>query len=110
MRAEFVIVGQGLAGTALAWALLRRGRRVLVIDRERGDSASRIAAGLITPVTGKRLAKSWRGGELFPAAGAVYRSIEAENDCPILHERPALPLFAGEGERGEIHPPGGDNP
>ena len=25
---EFVVVGQGLAGTALAWALLRRGRSV----------------------------------------------------------------------------------
>ena len=32
---EFAIVGQGLAGTALAWQLLRRGRSVLVVDSER---------------------------------------------------------------------------
>ena len=77
-RVDFVIVGQGLAGTTLAWQLLRRGRSVLVIDREGGVTSSRIAAGLITPVTGKRLAKSWRWEELYPAAVAFYRSLEAE--------------------------------
>ena len=98
---EFVIVGQGLAGTALAWALLRRGRSVLVLDRE-GESSSRIAAGLITPVTGKRLARSWRWDELYPAAVAFYRAIEAETGGPFFHQRPALRLFANEAERAEF--------
>jgi glycine/D-amino acid oxidase-like deaminating enzyme len=98
---EFAIVGQGLAGTALAWALLRRGRRVLVIDRGRGGS-SRVAAGLITSVTGKRLAESWRWGELYPAAVAFYRSVEAETGTRIFHQRPALRLFADEAERDEF--------
>ncbi len=99
---EFVIVGQGLAGTALAWALLRRQRSVRVVDRESGDSASRLAAGLITPVTGKRLAKSWRWDELYPAAVAFYRAIEAETDTRFFHPRPALRLFADEAERDEF--------
>src|SRR6188768_1512417 len=102
MPPEFVIVGQGLAGTALAWALLRRGRRVLVIDREGGGSSSRVAAGLITPVTGKRLAKSWRWDELYPAAVAFYRAIEAETRSAFFHQRPALRLFANEAERDEF--------
>lgn len=100
---EFVIVGQGLAGTTLAWQLLRRGRRVLVVDREDGTSASRIAAGLITPVTGKRLAKSWRWDELFPAAVAFYRSIEAETGVPFFSQQASLRLFADEAERDEFH-------
>ncbi len=95
---DFVIIGHGLAGTALAWALLRRGRSVLVIDRERGG-CSRLAAGLITPITGKRLAKSWRWGELYPAAVAFYRSLEADTGTTFFHERPALRLFATEAER-----------
>lgn len=99
---EFVIVGQGLAGTALAWALLRRGRCVLVLDRESGDSSSRLAAGLITPVTGKRLARSWRWDELYPAAVAFYRAIEAETGATFLHQYPALRLFADEAERDEF--------
>jgi glycine/D-amino acid oxidase-like deaminating enzyme len=102
-QSEFVIVGQGLAGTALAWALLRRGRNVLVVDRERGESASRIAAGLITPVTGKRLAKSWRWDELYPAAVEFYRSIEAETGASFFSQQPSLRLFADEAERDEFH-------
>ncbi|HHH13042.1 MAG TPA: FAD-dependent oxidoreductase, partial [Thiolapillus brandeum] len=29
---DFLVLGQGLAGSLLAWRLLRRGRRVLVMD------------------------------------------------------------------------------
>lgn len=96
---DFAIVGAGLAGTTLAWQLRRRGRSVLLIDREGGGSASRVAAGLITPVTGKRMAKSWRWDELFPAAVAFYREVEAELGATLLRERPALRLFADESER-----------
>jgi glycine/D-amino acid oxidase-like deaminating enzyme len=99
---EFAIVGQGLAGTALAWHLLRRGRTVLTLDGERGSSASRVAAGLITPVTGKRLARSWRWDELFPAAAAFYRSVEAETGESLFHQRPSLRIFASEAERDEF--------
>ncbi len=99
-RAEYVIVGQGLAGTALAWHLLWRGRSVLVVDRERGG-CSRIAAGLITPVTGKRLAKSWRWDELYPNAVAFYHKIEAETRETFFHQQPAFRIYGSELERTE---------
>jgi glycine/D-amino acid oxidase-like deaminating enzyme len=99
---EFVVVGQGLAGTALAWALLRRGRRVLVLDREQGG-CSRLAAGLVTPATGKRLAKSWRWDELYPAAVAFYRTVEADTGTRFFHQRPAVRLFADDSERDEFY-------
>lgn len=99
---EFIIVGQGLAGTALGWALLRRGRSVLVVDSDKGG-ASRLAAGLITPVTGKRLAKSWRWDELYPAACAFYRDIEVATGESFFHQKPAVRIFANEAERDEFH-------
>jgi len=98
-----VIIGQGIAGTTLAWQLRRRGLRVLVIDREANDGASHIAAGLITPVTGKRLAKSWRWDELYPAALAFYRSLETVTGAGFFHERASLRLFADSSEQGEYH-------
>jgi glycine/D-amino acid oxidase-like deaminating enzyme len=104
---EFLIVGQGLAGTALAWALLHRGRTVLVADDDRGG-ASGLAAGLITPVTGKRLAKSWRWDELYPAAGAFYRAIEDQTGARFFDQRPALRLFATGAERDEYQRRGAD--
>ncbi|WP_439626097.1 NAD(P)/FAD-dependent oxidoreductase [Gemmata sp.] len=100
---DHIIVGQGLAGTALAWRLRRRGLRVLVVDRDARDGASHVAAGLVTPVTGKRLAKSWRWSELIPAARDFYRSVERDTGTALFHERPALRLFASEAERAEYH-------
>ena len=41
---DFLIVGQGLAGTALAWQLRWRGFRVLVFDRGSAITSSRISS------------------------------------------------------------------
>ncbi len=96
---EFVVVGQGLAGTAVACQLRRRGRRVLVMDRGDPHAASRVAAGLITPYTGRRLARTWRLDDCFPVASAFYRSAEAETGARFLHQAPALRLFTSRDER-----------
>jgi glycine oxidase len=100
---DFIIVGQGIAGTTLAWQLYRRGFRVLVVDRESESSSSRIAAGLITPVTGKRLARSWRLDEVYPTAVEFYRWVEAQIGAKLFHPRPSLRLFQNEAEREEYH-------
>src|SRR4051794_17300130 len=100
---DVIVIGQGLAGTTLAWQLRRRGQRVVVIDRAAAASSSRIAAGLITPVTGKRLAKSWRWDELDPAAVAFYRAMEAEMGESFFEQKPSLRLFTSEAERAEYH-------
>ncbi|HIV04190.1 MAG TPA: FAD-binding oxidoreductase, partial [Candidatus Spyradosoma merdigallinarum] len=46
---DFVVVGQGLAGTLLALELEKRGRRVLVVDDGWKTAASRAAAGVLNP-------------------------------------------------------------
>ncbi len=97
-QTEFVIVGQGLAGTALAWQLLQRNRSFVILDREH-SGCSRLAAGLITPITGKRLARSWRWDDLFPVAVAFYREIESITQTQFFHQRPALRIFANREER-----------
>ncbi|NJK93027.1 MAG: FAD-dependent oxidoreductase [Blastochloris sp.] len=55
MRGEDLIVGAGIAGCLLARSLLRRGRRVHVVDAGRASAASASAAWLINPVTGDAL-------------------------------------------------------
>ena len=47
---DYIVVGQGLAGSAVAVQLLQRKKRVLVIDQPTGNSSSRIAAGLFNPM------------------------------------------------------------
>ena len=69
-----LIVGQGLAGSCLAWEFLRRGVPFHIADLGTGGS-SRVAAGLINPITGKNFEPSWRIAEFYPQAMAFYRSL-----------------------------------
>ena len=97
--AAITIVGAGLAATALAWALVRRGVRVRLIDREPETTTSRVAAGLLTPITGKKPAVSWRWAELRPAAERFYRGAEAATGERFFFVRPVVRQFTSEVER-----------
>lgn len=98
-RRDVLIVGLGLAGAALAWTLLRRGASVFVVDREEQGTSSRIAAGLMTCVTGQRLVKSWRWDELWPFAVEFYRGIEAETGTSLLDVGPMVRFLNTDAER-----------
>lgn len=93
------IIGQGLAGTTLAWTLLREGQSVLIIDRQEKITASRIAAGLITPVTGMRFVKSWRFDEFWPVADEFYQSIEKKTGTHFFKKKESLRLILTEMEK-----------
>ena len=93
---ENVIIGQGLAGSAVAWTLHRAGQRVLILDRGDRYAASRVAAGLITPVTGKRLVVSTTYEEQYQAAKSFYRWVERETEQTFFAEVEMLRLFEDE--------------
>ncbi|MEI6794988.1 MAG: FAD-dependent oxidoreductase [Verrucomicrobiota bacterium] len=82
MQVDFLIVGQGLAGSLLAKELLRRGRTVHVVDDLWKSSSSQVAAGLMTPLTGRRFTLTKDYPELFVVAKArltelgVFRPIQ----------------------------------
>ncbi len=96
---DVIIVGQGLAGTTLAWHLIAEGQRVLLLDAGEAVTSSKIAAGLITPITGKRMALSRRYDEFLPAARKFYTSIEKQTGQAFFHDRIALRLFRSDEER-----------
>jgi len=98
---DTIIVGQGLAGTTLAWQLTEAGQRVLVIDANERVTSSKIAAGLITPITGKRLVLSWNYDQFFPAAQTFYQRVEQLTGQKFFHERIALRLFKSDAEQSD---------
>jgi glycine/D-amino acid oxidase-like deaminating enzyme len=95
---DVIIVGQGLAGTTLAWHLNWRGARVLLIDRDEDFTSSKIAAGLITPITGQRLVKTWRFDELWNSAKSFYEKVEQLTATPFFRLTSQVRLFANEKE------------
>ncbi|GET26566.1 FAD-binding oxidoreductase [Prolixibacter sp. NT017] len=82
---DFLIVGQGLAGTMLAFELHRRGKNFVVVDSPSGEKASRVAAGIINPVVFRRLTKSWLVDDLFPVLKDTYHELEKLLSCHLLH-------------------------
>jgi glycine oxidase len=113
MSAPILIVGQGLAGSLLAWEFERAGIDFEIADAGHTYASSRIGAGIINPVTGQRLVKSWRVDALLPAALATYRELESALGLPLLtpmrvrrffHDERERRVFAEKLARGELAP------
>lgn len=98
---KWVIVGQGLAGTCLAWVLWRRGVGFTLVDRGAGGS-SRVAAGMINPVTGKNFEPSWRIADFLPEAMEFYAEVESRIGRKLWHPFPVLRLAGTEKEWRKI--------
>ncbi|MDP3333280.1 MAG: FAD-binding oxidoreductase [Methylococcaceae bacterium] len=97
MTVDFLIIGQGLAGSLLAWELLQRGCKVLIVDNNQ-ENASQIAAGLINPVTGIRLVKAPEIDTLLPVATRCYAELTAYFQQPFYIEIPMLRILRSENE------------
>jgi glycine/D-amino acid oxidase-like deaminating enzyme len=76
MEIDFLIIGQGIAGTAMAYRLEQAGQIFLIIDLPESNKSSRVAAGLYNPVTGRKMVKSWMAEFLFPEIEPFYQEME----------------------------------
>jgi glycine oxidase len=92
-RHPILIVGGGLAGTALAWRLWERDEPFVVADPGHEHTCSKIAAGLITPITGLRLTVSPGFAEQLATAREFYKKVESELGRSFYHEVPHVRLF-----------------
>ena len=87
---DFIVVGQGIAGTCLTSELQRLNKSVLVIDSSELPSASHVAGGLFNPVTGRAMVLTWMATTLFPFLDEFYSALEKSLGARFLH---FLPLF-----------------
>ncbi|NOT74744.1 MAG: FAD-binding oxidoreductase [Cyclobacteriaceae bacterium] len=87
---NYLIIGQGLAGSALAWELVQRGNSVLVLDKPGNTRASSVAAGLFNPITGKFMTKAWKADVVFPVLEKFYSDAEKILNKNFLH---LLPIY-----------------
>lgn len=87
MNVDFLIVGQGVAGSVLAWTLDQRGCSVILADDPSLPSASSVAAGIVNPLTGRKLVHTWKANELFPFLHQFYTGIEQELNVRFFHPK-----------------------
>lgn len=95
---NFLIIGQGVAGSFLAWELLKRDKQILIVDDDHARSSSMISAGIINPITGKRFALT-EGFDLFYAyALTTYRELETQFDQQFFEPLDILRVFQDSSE------------
>ena len=94
---EFLIAGQGLAGSILAWYLIKANRKVLVVEDTSAASATAVASGLMHPVTCRRIVKSWRADEFIPNAVNLYQEIEQALNTRFYYNTPILEIYHDNG-------------
>lgn len=75
MHTSVIIVGQGLCGTWLSYWLQQAGVPFVVIDEHRPNSSTRVASGIINPVTGRRMVRTWLSDEVIPFAETAYHHL-----------------------------------
>lgn len=100
-KLDCLIIGQGLAGSALAMHMLARGWRILVINRADTTSPSQIAAGLFNPITGKMFTKTWMADTLFPFLHRYYSDAERTTGEHFYYPMPIYGPFADVREQNE---------
>ncbi|MDB5192947.1 MAG: dependent oxidoreductase [Segetibacter sp.] len=84
MTVDYIIIGQGLSGTFLSWTLINAGKTVIVIDEDRQNTATKVASGIINPVTGRRIVRTWCIEELLPFALDDYTRLGNELNADLL--------------------------
>lgn len=93
MQTDFLIIGQGICGTFLSWKLQNAGCSCIVIDAASPLAASRVAAGIINPVTGRRIVKTWLIDEILPAMLHEYTQLGNELGIETISRKDIVDFF-----------------
>ena len=83
---DYLIIGQGLAGSILAHTLITQGYRVMVIDNQHDSASSKVAAGIINPITGPRLTNNESFEQYFATAKSYYAKLEYHIKKNVFHK------------------------
>jgi glycine/D-amino acid oxidase-like deaminating enzyme len=84
---DYIIIGQGLAGSALAWRLYFNNKSFIIIDSEANTSASKAALGIYNPITGRKNIKTWNADILFKELENFYMRVEKSLNTKILYRK-----------------------
>lgn len=95
---DYLIIGQGLAGTFLAHELDKQGHSFLLIDNPQAN-ASKTAAGIYNPVVLKRFSPVWQAQEQVALAKKTLAELSDLLGVVLDYPLPVWRVFHHENER-----------
>lgn len=103
MKLDTIIIGQGLAGSMLALTMLQEGLEVMVINFEEENTSSKVAAGIVNPITGKRIVKTWMADQLFSIIPGYYAALETLLGATFFYPKKIYKPFDTVSEQNDCH-------
>lgn len=100
---DYLIIGQGIAGTTLAHQLIGEGYNVCVIDDNPASSSSKIASGLWNPVVLKRMKKVWLADKMLEALHLFYTDIEEKTGASFIDNKKIRRILNSIEEQNNWH-------
>ena len=85
----------------MAIQLMLAGKRIAVIDNPDPHSATRVAAGLFNPITGKKFSKTWLADALFTYLQSFYKQLEELTESKFFYPMPLYRPFISVEEQNE---------
>ena len=89
---DYIVVGSGLSGIAVAENLLSRGKKILVFD-DNSQASSTVAGGIYNPVILKRFTLAWNANEHIEKALPFYRELEQKLNVSLIKPLPIYRRF-----------------
>lgn len=93
MQVDYLIIGQGISGSWLSYFLQKEKKSFLVFDNNNSSAPSRLAAGIINPVTGRRHAEVWMAGEIMPFAWDAYTELGRQLGIETISQKDIIDFF-----------------
>ena len=108
MKYDYIVVGQGIAGTMLSHFLIENGQKILVIDNHHLTASSKVAAGIVNPITGRRYVKSWMFDTLLDFAQKTYQTLSEYLNIDCFEERNIVRVLFNNKEANDFYARSGE--
>jgi len=99
VQIDYLIVGQGLCGTWLSWFLAKENKTFVVIDKNEPITPSKVSAGIINPVTGRRMVRVWMAEHVLAFAHQAYTEMGKFLDVVAISEKILIDFFPNVHQR-----------
>jgi len=95
-QVDYLLIGQGISGTMLSYELHKQNKSFIIIDEANEYTASKVASGVINPVTGRQIITTWLADKLFAKAWEAYQEMGYLLGDTFIEELPmySFPLTA----------------
>ncbi|MCD8482449.1 MAG: NAD(P)/FAD-dependent oxidoreductase [Verrucomicrobia bacterium] len=98
-KVDIAILGQGLAGSLLAWRLMRAGADIHVWHEDLPGAASAVSPGLMTPLTGRKFTPIQNAQVLWSTARTLFAAMEQSSGRRFFSPHPVVRFFSTAEQR-----------